>query len=304
MFKTFCLKIITNKDIPAATLGIGGFILGLLFLLSWSKESIQSEFQHLSAGKPEPLLWVLLISAQVGMWFILTTSLAQSLQTYRNVARLRRLGLLCIIVSALMMLSILMLIKHYPDAETLVRHQDKKVRILTLIGAIPFLLSLSGLYLAGAAAEQTSPTSSDFATNARALMKISHDLQTFLVATGLIIGAATIATGVLEKAMGDLNIEKYEESVLYALLYGAFGTGVIIVLYLPAYAALRAAATRLSDSVLPLPADADAIPDWLAKRQKLDDLFGLDKSALESLKTGIAILTPIIAGAGSFIALK
>lgn len=287
-----------------SALGVGGFLLGLCFLLSWNERSIYGEFQHLSVGKPEPFLWCLLVSAQVGMWFILITVLYQPLHAHRKIARLRTRTLLCVLTSILIMFSILLLIRHYPEGtKPLICYQTEKVIILTLIGFIPFLLSLSGLYLAGAAAEQANPTSGDFATDVRALMKISRDLQTFLIVTGLIIGAATISTGVLEKAMNLRNPE-YEPSVIYALLYGAFGTSVIVLLYLPAYAALRDAGTRLCDSVLPLPANANAVPDWLDNRQKLNSLFGLDKSALESLKTGIAILTPILAGAGSFIAFK
>ena len=125
MKKFELLKALFNKDIPTAVLGVGGFLLGLFFLLSWSKGSTYIEFQRLSTGKPETFLWCLLVSAQVGMWFILTTGLAQPLRAYCNIFRLRRRTFLCVIFSVLIMFLILLLVRHYPSAaETLVCRHD------------------------------------------------------------------------------------------------------------------------------------------------------------------------------------
>ncbi len=105
---------------------------------------------------------------------------------------------------------------------------------------------------------------------------------------------------VLQQAVHVLNGSQKANS-LNALLYGAIGTGAIALVYTPAYAAVSAAAAALCDQVLPFPQDADTVSAWKDNRTSLEGYLGLDKSTLDRLKTGVAVLSPLIADATSFL---
>jgi hypothetical protein len=290
---------------PAVVLGVGGYLLGLGFLLIDWNGSLYASFQTMIRKPPDVILWCLLIAAQAGMWLVLTASLVHTLPAYSNVMRSRWRPFTCVIVAITTIFATFLLSRYLPDnLVLLVSGQMWKVGILTLMGFLPFIAALTGMYLVGAAADQRGMIETEFQAELQALIQLSDDLQNLLITSGVIIGAATLATGVLQQAIHSLNPTRYQPNTLYALLYGSFGTGIIALLYLPAYASLKAAIIRFGDNVLPLPLDVNDIANWRDKRSELESLLGLDKTALERLKAGVAILSPIIAGAGSYLAFK
>jgi hypothetical protein len=258
-------------------LGVMGYLFGLFILIGWSGIPLYESFESMIHQSPEAALWCLLITAQVGMWFVLTASLAQMLRPYRNVMSVRWRPFLGVILAIVAMFSTFLLSRQYPDDfSPIVANQMPKIGFLTLLGFVPFIASLSGLYLVGAAAEQRIGMETEFDTEAQALMHLREDLDSFLGSAGLIIGAATLATGVLQQAVHSLH-PAYAPNTLNAVIYGGFGTGIIALLYVPAHRSLQAAGARLCTKVLPLPRDVNGIATWQDTRTKLDGLLGLER---------------------------
>jgi hypothetical protein len=289
--------------VPAVVLGVVGYLLGLGLLIGWNGP-LYASFQTMIRKPPEVVLWCLLIAAQVGMWCVLTASLVRTLLSYTAVMRSEFWRFVCVIMAVSAAFVTFLLARAFPDTITLpVAGQLWKVGILTLIGFFPFTAALTGMYLVGVAADRSATPNTDFKTGMAALMHLNDDLQNLLTTSGLIIGAATLSTGVLQQAIHSVNAD-YHPNTLYALIYGSFGTGIMVLLYVPAYDSLKAAITRFGNKALPFPTDINDIASWHDKRSKLDGLYGADKTALERLKAGVAILSPIIAGAGSYLVLK
>jgi hypothetical protein len=78
------------------------------------------------------------------------------------------------------------------------------------------------------------------------------------------------------------------------LLYGAFFTLLLAVLYAPVYRRLLEQGRRLVDAVCPVPEPVSA--EWSAayeKRRKLEELLQLQLTTSASFRAGIAIAAPL-----------
>jgi hypothetical protein len=289
--------------VPAVVLGVVGFLPGLGLLIGWNGP-IYASFRTMVERPPAVVLWCLLNAAQVGLWCVLSAKLADTLPSYAAVVRTKLAHFICVVVSVSLAFATYLLARGFPDGTVLpVEGQMWKVGILFVIGFFPFTASLTGMYLVGEAAERRGNPETDFHTDALALKRLSDDLQNLLIISGLIISAATLSAGVLQQAIHSLN-QNYTANTLYALIFGSYGTAILVLIYIPAYSSLRTAIFRVSNKALPFPADINEVVSWHDKRSKLDNFFDLDKTALERLKAGVAILSPIIAGAGSYLILK
>ena len=289
---------------PKPVLGAFGYLLGIVILFTDNSQSGASSFDRLMEKPPEVILWCMILAAQVGMWCIIVPVLIPVLHTYRLLIcrEWMRFGGIVIAIAAIF--STFLLSRFVPKGLILpIDHQMAKILFLTVMGFIPFVMALTGIFLVGESADQEINVSTEFSRETRRLIDLREHLAICLSSAGLIISAATVATGVLQKAVHALNAT-YTSNSLYALLYGSFGTGVILLFYLPAYLSLRSATAQVTQLFLPLPNDANAIGAWRDQQQKYEGILGFDKTVIEGLKAGIAILAPIIAGAVSYIALK
>jgi hypothetical protein len=182
-------------------------------------------------------------------------------------------------------------------------------------GVVGILFAGSGMVLVGVAAGRT-PRSVGF------LVELRSKLLLFLGFAAFVVLVAVISTSALRRALIAFDPEtwtrKFPTSNL--LLYGAFFSVLIALLFVPAYLALQAAGRSLVEEVVPLP---DATPSgrpsasdpgstpanggfpshtWFERRSDLSDLLGLNTSVVGALGAAFAVLTPVAAsGLAAFL---
>ena len=83
------------------------------------------------------------------------------------------------------------------------------------------------------------------------------------------------------------------------LLFGAGTTVVLAAGYFPAYFALQGASRRLTDAIYPLQQTDRPDQSWYADRESFIALLKLETGPVESFRTGVVILAPLL---GSLLA--
>jgi hypothetical protein len=182
----------------------------------------------------------------------------------------------------------------------------EKVKILTPIGFGVALLGMIGMRFVGSVAGKIAARNPISLADADEFVRVSSDLDWLLSISGLVIGAATLATGFLRQALTALNGASELLPAIAVFTYGAFGSAVIAAVYLPAYANLVSNGRHLV-AVL-VPASHKNVAEWLKasdERLKLEIALGINKTWWESLKGRVAIIAPLVASAASvFVPLK
>ena len=120
-------------------------------------------------------------------------------------------------------------------------------------------------------------------------------LQRVLLVEGAIIGAAVLASGALRNAVvafHDHDDSKFPRELV--LVYGAYFTTLLALLYAPVYIRLLAVGSHIVDGICPsVDPRSTEWTDVYEKRKKLDELLELQVATSASFKAGIAIAAPL-----------
>jgi hypothetical protein len=131
------------------------------------------------------------------------------------------------------------------------------------------------------------------------LIELRRLLERMLTAIGPLVALATLQKGAQLALQRTASPQAATLPAQYILVFGAFGSTLAGLVYVPAWAALRDRGLRLCDQMLPL-ADLTGVPEILSRagdRQKLEKIMGTDRNVLADLQTGLAILAPLLASA-------
>jgi hypothetical protein len=170
---------------------------------------------------------------------------------------------------------------------------------ITLVGGAPALGVMFGVRLA-ARGDQLSSTRGGQAADLIALRRL---LQRLLPALGSLVALSTLALG----AAMAMRADPLPRSAVAALpaeaviFFGAGGSLLVGLAYLPSATALRNRGQLLCDDLFPL-RKADEATDILhlaEERQRLEQLLGVDRSAFAELQSGLVILGPLLASAAA-----
>jgi hypothetical protein len=179
-----------------------------------------------------------------------------------------------------------------------------KLTAISVLGGLVALAGVAAIALIHSALSSVPSGPSRTERQIDEFLRLQAELQRLLTIEGVIIGAAILSTGALRNAIlayGDAVGEKYSFPPEYVLVYGAYFSGVLALIYMPTYRRLLAVGRGLRDSLFPLQSPrAASWSDWYDRRKKFEDLLKLQLTSGESFRAGVAILTPLI---GSFVAL-
>ena len=280
------------------TLLLVGFLVGNVLLLWPWPTTAQVEF---FTGTPEFLVWLSLVSvlfAVLPLCAFYGLSVAMRLQ--RTVGPFSRRSLFALFILLLLFLLPFGTLAHFPDIFPLVDLPsfELRVNLVTLfcgICAEPIAISLIWL---GLAIHQLRP---EIDTFPEIYFLAKRDLSGLVGAIGLIIGLGTLTTGALQNALAVL----YEEFGLannqvfppiLAVVYGAYFSLILVVIYWPLEKALLDRASKYLDIHIPLPPLAAA--NWSERhslRQQAATWLGLE-TALLTPRSALVIFTPLLSG--------
>jgi hypothetical protein len=275
-------------------------IIGLGGLPENGTRRFGSAFRH----SGEFRMWVFLLVVQTAMWAIgaallLSPEMRRPLRHVWADARLPVFASVAATAVPLVTFVTVVSLKsnlHYP-----LRWHREKVLALSLIGIGVALIGIAELALVRFALER-APTGGT-AKDIEHYLTLRTLLQRVLGVEGAIVGAAVLSAGALRNAVVAYNqIHTKYESVPdpskfpreFVLIYGAFFTLLLAMLYVPVYFRLLDVGR---ENVKNACEDADPRSEaWLAayeKRKKLEEYLQLEVTTSAGFRSGVAILTPL-----------
>lgn len=125
-------------------------------------------------------------------------------------------------------------------------------------------------------------------------------MKRFLGVAGAVIGLAVLATGGLRRATVPNFMDEQQFPASAVLLYGAFFTALLVLVYVPAYLSLRRFCLDIRERYFPvkeMPAPTTAeFAAWIEGRNRLDTLTQVNVTVSEQLRAAIFLLAPLLSG--------
>jgi hypothetical protein len=119
-------------------------------------------------------------------------------------------------------------------------------------------------------------------------------LQKFLLVAGTVLGLGILASGALSRLYIAFG---YYFHPYIVLIYGAFLTLLLAIIYIPAHSSLVALGNHLLDMKFKLPSpSSDSWIEVISKRKSLEELLQLRIGAGQNIRSNIAIVAPLISG--------
>jgi hypothetical protein len=274
--------------ILALAVGGGAIGLGIVSVGGWGP----SKLTHLAEFR----LWLFLIAAQTSLWAIgAAVFLAPQLRL--PVAGLSATARVPVVASvaatAAPLVAFFVYAKYTLDLHYPLPYHEWKILALSLIGMGVALLGVAQLALVKAALEN-EPASGTLADVERYL-GLRTLLERVLAVEGAILGAAILSAGGLRNTV--VAFHSHDQSSFprdYVLVYGAYFTLLLALLYAPVYLRLLEVGRANVDAACK--PEEPASPNWLPayqKRKKLEEHLQLQLTTGASFRAGVAILAPL-----------
>jgi len=169
------------------------------------------------------------------------------------------------------------------------------VGIFAIVAAIPAAGAMYGVWRV-AASEVRCGTRGKQVDLLFALRRL---LQRLLAAAGSVVALVTFTAGAWWLLERSLHTQYGNRPPQFVLIFGAFGSALVGLVYGPAWAALQRRGQLLCDELFPLGKlnEKESILSQAADRQKLEQMLGLDRGIFADLQGGLVILAPLLASA-------
>ncbi|MFC1989429.1 hypothetical protein ACFLVW_02535 [Chloroflexota bacterium] len=282
-----------------ALASVGAIIGAVIILYPYRFVGLTSQTQVLIA-KPEFVLWLSINCVLTAFSAVIILPLWRSVIQFRK----HFIGNKLEIVLSLAILLVLLSVPTVPTfLDLLSSASDKfpqlplqyfslKILILTIFfGIFIGLLIATGIWLVNAALrsrfENIKPSKEDVSR----YLCYREYLQRYLWMGGVTLGLGILAAGALSKL--HITVGSQYPS-LFVLVYGAYLTILLMLVYIPAYVSLTAVGRQLRDTIFPLPSlNSKSWTDAYLKRKHLEELLQLRITAGQNLRENIAILAPL-----------
>jgi hypothetical protein len=254
-------------------------------------------------GTPEFAFWLILASAQAGLWAIAALPVYRSLHDLwkwwpKNKTEIfTSMALFSVLVWGFLLAATFVPNLDYP----LPNHHAK----LLALSGLAFLVALGGvigIWLVHAALKSNFANRTPGGEQIHEFLTLKTHLRRLLAIEGAIIGSAILASGALREAVLHATcIPKTAFPQVFVLGYGAFFSALLALVYAPVHLRLLVVGRRLRDDLAPVPDQiGDTFSAWWSRRQALDALLQLEVGVSQSLQASVAILTPL---AGAIVGL-
>lgn len=264
-------------------------------------------------------MWLFLITAQTALWavagaLLLAPEMRRPLRGLWPDARGPVIA--SVAATAVPLVSVVTAVSLHSQLDYPLPWHSYKVLALSLVGIGVALIGVAELAFVKFALEH-SPPERGKAKDIERYLELHTLLQRVLAIEGAIIGAAVLATGGLRNAVvayhgfftqdqlqppGSFPLQPPTSFPReYVLMYGAFFTLLLAMLYVPVYLRLVEVGRRNVEAACT--SEEPASEAWLPayeKRKKLEELLQLEMATGASFRAGVAILTPL---GGALVAL-
>ncbi len=176
------------------------------------------------------------------------------------------------------------------------------VGMFSIVAAVPVAFVMFGMWRAVGSGAPLGPKDAPAGTKGdqlNMLLELRRLLQRLLAAVGSVVALVTFAAGTWWLLERSLHTQFGSRPPQFVLIFGAFGSTLVGLIYGPAWTALQRRGRLLCDTMFPLRGvDQEAeIVSRAAERQTLEQMLGLNRGFLADLQSGLVILAPLLAGA-------
>ena len=128
------------------------------------------------------------------------------------------------------------------------------------------------------------------------LLTIRTDIGRSLTGLSIIVSSGLINTAVLRHAHVAHGLDPALFPTTAVLAYGAALSGIVAVIYIPAFLTWRERALALIDTVYPVPEDGRPTEEWSAGRARLTELLSPEASVGKTVRAALGVLAPLLTG--------
>jgi hypothetical protein len=171
-----------------------------------------------------------------------------------------------------------------------------------LVGGLPAAAAMEGVRLLA----RTDSTDASIGREFAQLVAMRRLLQRLLGAVGSLVALSTLATGAalaFERTLATGSDIGSSATIppQFTLLFGAAGSLLVAVFYVPAASARRDRGLRLCESVFPVNGanDPEGLLSTAEGSNSLARLLELEHSVINDLQAGVVILAPLLASAAT-----
>lgn len=282
-----------------AVVGAVGAVLLLLVGASWTADS--RAFVSSQGFAP----WAAVIAVQGAFWVVVTVPLWREVAATYTAAKPAR-TILVIPAAVIVLLALLAVGSPARGIPWPLVGHHAKVWVLTAAAAVGVgLPAIFGICIVQDRVRRHTPTALG-ASDIHMAVEARAQIKRFLGLAGTAIGLAVLAAGALQKAVVPQFVPATKYPASSVLLYGAFFTAILLVVYLPAHLSLRRFCADLRETWYPsakMPdPTSDEIAHWLEGRKRLDTLTQAEMTVTQQLQATVFVLTPLLSAIlGSFI---
>lgn len=290
------------SSLSALLLAFTGAVFGAVILLFGSP--FPGHLQSLNQVLPEFFIWFTLIIFLTSLLTLFSVPLWLSLNPLRPFFTHHKLTiLLATIIAALLFLAPIPFARQLstiPRSPLL--YHSLKVNIINLFALAAILPAIIGIQLIDVALQTTfSSINSITAEKEQIELMQRHrhyrrGLQRYISVLGILIGIVTLATGALRNlVIANSGVPKEDYPITIVLMYGLYYTAVLILLYAPTFFRLTETGRALRDQIVPLKS-IESLSHVYKQRQEIDMILQLNVTTGQSVRTAVAILTPLLSG--------
>jgi hypothetical protein len=273
-------------------LGLVGFLLGIGLLFFGRERTGTSQMFVDTIGFA---VWAGTIGVQTAYWAVTAGPLWTDLRAMWRRATASRYAVLALGIVIVGILIVFQSVSAAGYVDWPLWGHQMKTRTLTIIGGVGIgVPALMGIALVQGELGRLGSDLDDMTTVIEARSRILR----FLAVAGATIGLAVLAAGALRKATVPVFVKDAKFPQEGIVLYGAFFTGLLLLVYVPAHLTLRRLGARIRDRYFPssgMPApDADTFKSWLDRRAALEGVLQSNVTPSQQLQASLFILAPLL----------
>jgi hypothetical protein len=246
-------------------------------------------------SQPAAKAWVVLLGANVAMWFVLFMPTIQRFLAIEVIAVGRRIEL----VLTLGVFATLFIVPLLPPVAKWISGVQPATGDypVLLIGGLVAGIPMAGIWRINAVTRQLHPDGRGGdppARSATLYLTLQDHLQAFLWIVGLVISLGTLALGFAAQALTqDPRFPDVPSHTVWA--YGLYYTALLALSYGPTHVALTSVGGSIRDTILgAMPVDQTEVEAWLRRRTELGGLLLLSQGPLSEIKAAILVVSPLL----------
>jgi hypothetical protein len=260
---------------------------------------------------PEAMVWIFLIAAQFSFWSSAVPFQWHGRSTVKHEFQIRfNTEIAAKLVVAIALFAVPASLMAHALPATHLPHHHAKSLLVNLLGVVVALVSVEGIWYVRAALSSRPWNATADAGGARAkddvrsYLVLRDSLQLFITFLGAMIGLATLAKGAARHSFVATGGPPGDYPPEFVLLYGAYFTGLLALVYIPTYTRLVTVGQTILDTAFPFTSpdvELTKLADWQSHRKSLEELLQLRATALDNLRASVSILAPLASSAISIL---